>query len=55
MRERKLAETLASFRRGGSDGMVTRPPKATGEALPVPRGNSWRKVGSITRNDWEVS
>jgi hypothetical protein len=39
----KLADTLVSFQRGDSDSMVTRTYQETGEALLVPRRNSWRK------------
>ena len=55
MSGRKLAETLVSFRRGDSGGMVARTRRATGEALLVPGRNAWRKVGSITSDHWEMS
>jgi len=41
--KRKLAVTFVLFRRGGSDSMVTRIYQATGEALLVPRRNSWSR------------
>ena len=55
MSKRKLADTFVSLQRGDSDGMVARTYQATGEALLVPRRNSWRKVSSITSNSWEMS
>ena len=50
MDRRKLDDTVESFRRGGSDSMVTRTNQATGEALLVPGRNLWSKVDSITVN-----
>ena len=45
---RKLDDTCDPFRRGGSDSMVTRTGRATGEALLAPERNLWSKVDSIT-------
>ena len=45
---RHLANALFSFRRGGSDGTVTRRSQATGEAVLVPLRNQRSKVDRIT-------
>src|SRR5215470_5904348 len=47
-RQRMLADTVFSLRRGGSGSTVTRTGQATGEALLLPRRNAWSKVGRIT-------
>ena len=50
MNNRKLTETIDSFRRGGSDGMQTRTLQLTGEAFLVPARNRWSQVDRITGN-----
>ena len=50
MNNRKLTETIDSFRRGGSDGMQTRTLQLTGEAFLVPHRNVRRKPSHITGN-----
>jgi len=48
MNNRKLTETIDSFRRGGSDGMQTRTLQLTGEAFLVPYRNVRSKSSHIT-------
>jgi hypothetical protein len=48
MGSRRLADTAGPLRRGGSDGRATRIRQATGEALRVPLGKRWSKVGCRT-------
>ena len=50
MNNRKLTETIDSFRWGGSDGMQTRTLQLTGEAFLVPLRNVWSKLSHITGN-----
>lgn len=50
MENRKLNETIETFRRGYSGGMHTRTQQRTGEALLVPCRNEWKKVSRITGN-----
>ena len=50
MNNRKLTETIDSFRRGGSDGMQTRTLQLTGEAFLVPHRNVRSKSNHITGN-----
>jgi hypothetical protein len=54
MGSRKLAETAVPLRRGGSDGMVARARRATGEALLAPGRNPWKRVGPYNQRHWEV-
>ena len=48
MGSRRLNETAAPLRRGGSDGTMTRTCRATGEALLAPVRNRRSRVGPIT-------
>ena len=50
MNNRKLTETIDSFRRGGSGGMQTRTLQLTGEAFLVPHRNVRSKLNYITGN-----